>query len=112
MLFRSQNLLTVRQAKKRKMAESAVFFRLNRLTTLLQEEVTLLSGVRLEAEYIRYELKRMTAFLRVADTIEEDDPRIQVWVKQVRLVVYDTEDVLDLFMLHMACRRYGNGFYG
>ena len=93
------------------MAEGALFFLLNNLTLLIQEEVTLLSGVHEEAQYTRDELEHMAAFLRVADSIEENDPEIHVWVKQVCEVVYDTEDVLDLFMLRVAHRHYRNGLY-
>ncbi|GFS43589.1 hypothetical protein Acr_00g0085940 [Actinidia rufa] len=41
----------------------------------------------------------MTAFLRVADAMEETDPKFKVWVKQVRDVAYNAEDVLDKFEL-------------
>ncbi|XP_059669643.1 disease resistance protein RPM1-like [Cornus florida] len=103
------------------MAESAVFFLLDKLALpLLQEEVKLLSGVKKELAYIRAEFERMAAFLRVADSMEESDPEIRVWVKQVRDIAHHTEDILDVFMLqylmhgphHERIRYFGFGFLG
>ncbi|XP_059646508.1 putative disease resistance protein At1g50180 isoform X2 [Cornus florida] len=53
----------------------------------------------------------MRAFLRVADAKEELDPELQVWVKQAREVAYDTEDLLDEFILRLA-HHHGDGFCG
>ncbi|KAA8521226.1 hypothetical protein F0562_011937 [Nyssa sinensis] len=93
------------------MAVSAVTFLLCQLTPFLNEEVKLLGGIREEFEGIRDELERMRAFLRVVDAMEDTDPELQVWVKQVRNVAYDTEDVLDEFMLRLAHHR-ADGFCG
>ncbi|KAL7188084.1 hypothetical protein ACSBR1_038021 [Camellia fascicularis] len=62
-------------------------------------------------EDIRDEFERMSAFLKVADTKEESDPELKVWIKQVRDAAYDTEDVLDKFKLHLVHHR-DNGFGG
>ncbi|KAK9283111.1 hypothetical protein L1049_011342 [Liquidambar formosana] len=48
------------------MAESAVTFLVDKLSHFLQEEVRLLSRLREEVEYIRDELERIRAFLKVA----------------------------------------------
>ncbi|PSR91603.1 Disease resistance protein [Actinidia chinensis var. chinensis] len=93
------------------MAESAVFHLLANFAPFLQEEVNLLTGVRDEIEYIRDEFERMTAFLRVADAMEETDPGIAVWVKQVREAAYDTADALDMHMLRLG-HHHGNGVRG
>ncbi|KAK2993691.1 hypothetical protein RJ640_027043 [Escallonia rubra] len=44
----------------------------------------------------------MRAFLSVADAKEESDPRLQVWIKQVRDVACDTEDILEEFILRLT----------
>ncbi|XP_059656923.1 disease resistance protein RPM1-like [Cornus florida] len=93
------------------MAESVVAFLLNHLDIFLQQESSLLGGIREEAESIRDELVRMRAFLRVADEKQDIDPQLQAWVDQVRDVAHDTEDVLDEFMLRFS-RYHGDGFYG
>ena len=93
------------------MAEIAVFHLLANFAPFLQEEVNLLTGVRDEIEFIRGEFERMTAFLRVADAMEETDPGIAVWVKQVREAAYDTRDALDMHMLRLG-HHQGNGVRG
>ncbi|XP_058201314.1 disease resistance protein RPM1-like [Rhododendron vialii] len=88
------------------MAEAAVLGLLSNFGPYLQEEFNLLSGVREDIEYIRAEFERMTHFLRVADAIEDRDPQIKVWVKQVREVAYDTIDALDMYMLRLRSRHH------
>ncbi|CAL5333776.1 unnamed protein product [Camellia sinensis] len=95
------------------MAQSAVAFLLTKLGSLIEEELKSLRGVKGEIVFIRDELQSMSAFLRVADAIEDTDPEIQAWVNQVREVAHDTDDVLDEFMLRFAHRhRHHRGFYG
>ncbi|KAL7217983.1 hypothetical protein ACSBR2_011248 [Camellia fascicularis] len=53
----------------------------------------------------------MIAFLRVADAMEENNPELKVWVKQVREATYDIGDVLKLYMLRLG-HRHGAGFCG
>ncbi|KAL2491535.1 Disease resistance protein RPM1 [Abeliophyllum distichum] len=90
------------------MAESVVSFVLDKLAILLEEKVNLVKNVKQEVEYIRDELERMIAFLRVADAEEYNDPELEVWVKQVRDVAYETEDIIDDFMLqsHLKNDRF------
>ncbi|KAI7981743.1 putative disease resistance RPP8-like protein 2 [Camellia lanceoleosa] len=83
------------------MAESAVIHLLANFAPFLQQEASLLTGVREEIKYIRDEFDRMTAFLRVADAMEENNPELKVWVKQVREAAYDIGDVLELYMLRL-----------
>ncbi|CDP20516.1 unnamed protein product [Coffea canephora] len=93
------------------MAETVVSFVSNRLATLLQEEGSLLGGLRQEVQLIKDELGHMKAFLKVAEAKEDDDPRLQEWIKQVREAAYDIEDVLDEFVLGFAGYRH-HGFCG
>ncbi|XP_027085017.2 disease resistance protein RPM1-like [Coffea arabica] len=57
------------------------------------------------------ELGQMRAFLKVAEPKEDDEPRLQEWIKQVREAAYDIEDVLDEFVLRFAGHRH-HGFCG
>ncbi|XP_057478397.1 disease resistance protein RPM1-like [Actinidia eriantha] len=93
------------------MAEIAVFHLLANFAHFLQEEVNLLTGARDDIEYIRGEFERMTAFLRVADAMDETDTGIAVWVKQVREAAYDAADALDMHMLRLG-HHHGNGLRG
>ncbi|XP_027086537.2 disease resistance protein RPM1-like [Coffea arabica] len=92
------------------MAESVVGILIIQLSTLLSQEITLLGGLKSDVQFIKDELESMKAFLREAEA-KEDNSELRVWLKQVREVAYDTEDVLDDFTFHFA-RGYMDGFYG
>ncbi|XP_027152215.1 disease resistance protein RPM1-like [Coffea eugenioides] len=79
------------------MAESVVGFLINQFSTLLAQETTLLGRLKPDVQFIKDELSSMKAFLREAEAKEDNDSQLQEWVKQVREVAYDTEDVLDDF---------------
>ncbi|GMY26838.1 disease resistance protein RPM1-like [Fagus crenata] len=93
------------------MAENVVKFLLHKLARFLENEIEGLSGGREEVLYLRGELERLRAFLKVADAFEESDEELKVWVKQVREIAYDTEDSLDEFRILQA-HDHGDGFYG
>ncbi|XP_027180482.1 disease resistance protein RPM1-like [Coffea eugenioides] len=93
------------------MAESVVGFLINQLSTLLSQESTLLGGLRPDVQFIKDELGSMKAFLRQAEAKEDNDSQLQEWVKQVREVAYDTEDVLDDFAFRFALGD-ADGFFG
>ncbi|XP_062093377.1 disease resistance protein RPM1-like [Humulus lupulus] len=93
------------------MAESVVSFLLGKFSSLLKDEAKLLSGVRDEVVFVKNELDRMRAFLRSADATEDHDEEIKVWVKQVREVAYDAEDIIDDFLYRFEHTKR-RGFYG
>ncbi|KAL5560142.1 hypothetical protein UlMin_036353 [Ulmus minor] len=93
------------------MAESPVTFLLKKLSSLLEKEANLLGGVRNEVAAAKDELERIKAFLRAADASEDEDEEIKVWVKQVREVAYDAEDILDEFLYRFGAHQRP-GFYG
>ncbi|KAK3418306.1 hypothetical protein EUGRSUZ_H04248, partial [Eucalyptus grandis] len=105
------SLTVLANLSERKMADSAVSFLVEKLAILVEKEVKQLKGVRREIEFIKDEFEHMKAFLERAESPQEDDPQLKVWVKQVREVAYDTEDVLDEFMLNLA-KDHGHGFMG
>ncbi|KAF8043696.1 hypothetical protein BT93_A1876 [Corymbia citriodora subsp. variegata] len=84
------------------MADGVVTFLLNKLSTVIEEEEYLLRGFKEELKHIRDELESIRAFLRVADGMEERDPELKVWVKQVRDVAFDIEDALDEYAISLA----------
>ncbi|PON63331.1 hypothetical protein PanWU01x14_132410 [Parasponia andersonii] len=94
------------------MAEIAVKFLLDKLSPLFENDLQLLRGVREEVIYLRGELERTRAFLKVADTLEDNDEELKVWVTQVRDIAHDTEDALDKFTLLQAHHHHGEGLYG
>ncbi|XP_039168448.1 disease resistance protein RPM1-like [Eucalyptus grandis] len=93
------------------MAESPVTYLLNKLAQFVENELQLLTGTQEEALLVRGELERIRAFLRVADSLEESDDEVRVWVKQLRNTAYDMEDALDEFLLLLR-HDHGVGFIG
>lgn len=92
------------------MADSPVSFLLDKLTSLLQEEVNLQRGVREDVQYIKDELERHKAILMVADALEDKDPELKVWFKRVRDIAYDMEDAIDEYNLRLVDQHgQGNG---
>lgn len=90
------------------MADSSVSFLLDKLTFLLQEEVNLQRGVREDVQYIKDELERHKAILMMADSLEDKDPELKVWVKRVRDIAEDMEDAIDEFSIRLVDHRQGN----
>ncbi|XP_027100537.1 disease resistance protein RPM1-like [Coffea arabica] len=93
------------------MAESVVGFLIKQLSTLLSQEITLLGGLKSDVQFIKDELGSIKTFLKEAEAKEDNDSQLQEWLKQVREVAYDTEDVLDDFTFRFA-RGYKDGFCG
>jgi len=91
------------------MAESAVGFLLQRLAPVFENKVKLFTGVQAEVIYLKGQLELIRAFLRVADALEESDEELKVWVKQVRDVVHEAEDLLDELEL-VQVHNHTNGF--
>ncbi|KAJ6804044.1 putative disease resistance protein isoform X3 [Iris pallida] len=89
------------------MAEAAVSFVVDKLGNLLVEELILLHGVNDQVERLRRELQRMQCFLRDADTKRKRDERVKHWVKEIRDVAYEAEDVIDTFIINAADTHRG-----
>ncbi|CDP11715.1 unnamed protein product [Coffea canephora] len=88
------------------MAENSVAFLLKELSTfLLQQNTNLGSGLEKDVQFIKDELGSMRAFLRDAEAKEDDVYELQEWLRQVREVASDTEDVLDEFEMKFGCHH-------
>ncbi|GMN26729.1 hypothetical protein TIFTF001_050432 [Ficus carica] len=53
----------------------------------------------------------MRAFLRIADAYQESDEELSIWVKQVRDIAHETEDLLAEYTL-LQGHDHETGFYG
>ncbi|XVE57353.1 hypothetical protein DITRI_Ditri04bG0084400 [Diplodiscus trichospermus] len=93
------------------MAESAVNLVLEKLTAFFEKKMQLLREGREDVAYVRGELERIKAFLKVADALEDTDEDVKVWVKQIRDVAHDMEDILDEYML-LLTHNHGEGLSG
>ncbi|XP_058112843.1 disease resistance protein RPM1-like [Magnolia sinica] len=90
------------------MAESAVNFLIQHLGPLLVDEVQLLKEVDGEVRELINEFESIRSVLRDADARQDTDEGLKTWVKQIREVAYDVEDVLDEFMLSQAQEQHGS----
>lgn len=78
-----------------------------KLGSLLYEESQLLSKIKGDIKDVIAELERMRAFLTEAEATEEGDINHEVWVKQVRDCAYDSEDIIDDFLINIAYESHG-----
>ncbi|KAF7151120.1 hypothetical protein RHSIM_Rhsim02G0079500 [Rhododendron simsii] len=83
------------------------------LVPLLSSEVNLLQNIHSEVASIKDELESIMSFLKKADSSAElENGGAKIWVKQVRAVAYQIEDIMDEYILHLAENRQRRGFLG
>ncbi|XP_058202698.1 disease resistance protein RPM1-like [Rhododendron vialii] len=83
------------------------------LVPLLSGEVNLLRNIHKEVSSIKAELESIMSFLKDADSSPKlKNERAENWVKQVRALAYEIEDVMDEYILHLAENRKRRGFIG
>nr|XP_048318023.1 disease resistance protein RPM1-like [Ziziphus jujuba var. spinosa] len=99
------------------MAEIAVGFVIDLRVPLLTQQVNLLKGVGSEVLGIKFELEALQCFLKEADMKAEtegsdsesgDGGGVKAWVKQIREVAFQIEDVIDEYTVQVErypCRR-------
>ncbi|CAL5441640.1 unnamed protein product [Camellia sinensis] len=90
-----------------------VSFIVNRLGVLLTEEAKFLYGVSDQVEQIQVELNRMQCFLQDADyAIQSDlvDARVNNWLAEIRKLAYETEDILETFVIQVSSKKNKKGF--
>ncbi|WCJ37360.1 Disease resistance protein RPM1 [Euphorbia peplus] len=94
------------------MADAAVNFLLDKLTAILLEKASLLGDARDKIEDIKLELESMRSFLSDAERRKDLSESVETWVRQVREVAYEVEDLIDEFIHHSYKQRLNNGFKG
>ncbi|CAL4992587.1 unnamed protein product [Urochloa decumbens] len=74
-----------------------------KLVQLLQEEYNLQKGVRKDIEFLSSELERSQAALRVVSMVPQEQlsELVRLWVRDVREVSYDMEDIVDTFVVRV-----------
>ncbi|MCD7448095.1 hypothetical protein HAX54_038189 [Datura stramonium] len=93
------------------MAEAAIMYFLRRLGYQLIQEGNVLSGVQDEIEWIKKEFQAMVAFLRDADKRQQRDETVAGWIKEVRILAFDAEDVIDEFLIQMATTHWNSLYF-
>ncbi|KAI3955245.1 hypothetical protein MKW98_020878 [Papaver atlanticum] len=92
------------------MVDAVLLFAVEKLGDALTGETFFLLGIRNQVKGLRDELIRMQCFLQDADAKEQQgDDRVRNWVKEIRDVAYDAEDVIDTFLLKIDSNRKTKG---
>ncbi|VAI53659.1 unnamed protein product [Triticum turgidum subsp. durum] len=71
----------------------------NMLTEMVNEEVHMLLGVRVEIDKMDVKLRDLENFLADADRRNITDTRVQEWVAHLKRTMYQAADILDLCQL-------------
>ncbi|XP_058115323.1 putative disease resistance protein At1g50180 [Magnolia sinica] len=85
--------------------ESVVKLLLQKLSDQFLQEALFLRGVRDQVEWLEAEFRRMRCFLKDADARQDGDERVKNWLRDVRDVAYDAEDIIDNFTFKIASLR-------
>lgn len=93
------------------MAEYIVSFVLEKIAGCLIDEAESFKGVGVHVEWMEAELRRMQCFLKDAEMKQDGDERVKNWVADIRNIAYDTDDLVDFFILKVAQNRSGFVFF-
>ncbi|KAK2986458.1 hypothetical protein RJ640_011896 [Escallonia rubra] len=91
------------------MADGAVNFALDKLTTILLQKSSLLGDSHDEIEEIKLELESMRSFLVDAEKSKKSS-ELETWIMQVRNVSHQVEDVIDEFLHDRDTQQDRKGF--
>lgn len=80
------------------MADGAVSYVLDRLTSILVQNASLLGDAQDEIEKMKLELESMKSFLKDAERRKEKHESVETWVRQVREVAIQVENIVDEYM--------------
>lgn len=70
-----------------------------RVGDFLTDEAVFLYGVKDQVEWVKDELLVMQCFLKDADAKSRGDDRAKNWARHVREIAYQTDDLVESFVL-------------
>jgi NB-ARC domain/Rx N-terminal domain len=70
---------------------------LNKLAAFIEEKVVMIYGVKDELKRLETKMKNIRAFLRDADRRRITDEVVNNWLNQLKDVMYDADDLIDLW---------------
>ncbi|XP_042513639.1 probable disease resistance RPP8-like protein 2 [Macadamia integrifolia] len=76
-----------------------------KLGSLVTDEVNYLLEVKPEVESLHNELMLMTAYLKDADAMHNKCERVKEWVRQLRELAFQAEDAIDVFVYQVMQKR-------
>ncbi|KAF3440147.1 hypothetical protein FNV43_RR18425 [Rhamnella rubrinervis] len=94
------------------MASAATDFLIGKIASIIEQESSLIGGVRDDLEEVRRELVSMKSFLKDAEDQKSHTTTAvdETWVADVRDLAYEVEDAIDEFMYHMNQQQGGVSF--
>ncbi|CAA7400528.1 unnamed protein product [Spirodela intermedia] len=93
------------------MADAVLGYVVQRICDLLIDEAVFLFEVKDQVEWVKKELKTMQCFLKDADTKSKGDENVKNWVRQVREIAYQAEELVESYVLDAEQRgRRRKGF--
>ncbi|CAA7400489.1 unnamed protein product [Spirodela intermedia] len=87
------------------MADAVLGYAVQQIGNLLINEAVFLYEVKDQVEWVKEELKTMECFLKDADTKSKGDERVKNWVRDVREISYQAEEVVESYVLDTERRR-------
>ncbi|CAA6664019.1 unnamed protein product [Spirodela intermedia] len=87
------------------MADAVLGYVVQRICDLLIDEAVFLFEVKDQVEWVKEELKTMQCFLKDADTKSKGDENVKNWVRQVREIAYQAEELVESYVLDAEQRR-------
>lgn len=89
----------IKQPIKAMAAEAAISTVVELLADLLIKKVKSLQGVEGKVESLKEELEWMQSFLNEANKKQGQDEGVRNWIKKVREVAQDAEDMVEMFIV-------------
>ncbi|XP_043693309.1 disease resistance protein RPP13-like [Telopea speciosissima] len=86
----------------------AILLLVQKLGLLLIDEANYVSQVKPEVESLHKELRLMTAYLKDADAIYHKSEPAKEWVRQLRDLAFEAEDIIAVFVYEEAQKRQGS----
>lgn len=83
------------------MESAVVDLLVGKISSIIENEASLIRGVYCELEELKQELIIMKSFLQDADKMNGLAEREKTWVASVTDICYPVEDIIDEFMYHM-----------
>ncbi|CAA6661159.1 unnamed protein product [Spirodela intermedia] len=81
------------------MGDAVLGYVVQRICDLLIDEAVFLFEVKDQVEWVKEELKTMQCFLKDADTKSKGDENVKNWVRQVREIAYQAEELVESYVL-------------
>ncbi|KAI3889403.1 hypothetical protein MKX03_027045 [Papaver bracteatum] len=85
--------------------EAVIEFFLEKLTTLVSDEIVLLSGIDDEVRQLQNHLRWMFVTIKYADEKRRSSPLVSNWVRDIRTIAFEAEDVIDEFIVKVHLQR-------